>query len=164
LTAQPAQKTPDSIVILYTDGACAGNPGRGGYAAMLKYRGQQRTLSGGFRLTTNNRMELMAVIAGLEALTRPCRVRVFTDSQYVVQAMERGWARRWRANGWMRNRKEPALNADLWERLLKLCETHTVEFAWVRGHASDPDNAACDQLAVAAAAQPNLPPDPGFKV
>ncbi|HNT54656.1 MAG TPA: ribonuclease HI [Anaerolineaceae bacterium] len=167
MTAQPAkpdQRFTNSIVTLYTDGACSGNPGPGGYAALLKYKGQQRTLSGGFNQTTNNRMELMAVIAGLEALTRPCRVQVFTDSQYVAQAMQQGWARRWRANNWMRNRKEPALNSDLWERLLRLCETHRVEFTWVRGHASDPDNAACDRLAVAAAAQPNLPPDPGFKI
>ncbi|AEF94692.1 Ribonuclease H [Desulfotomaculum nigrificans CO-1-SRB] len=146
-------------VVIYTDGACSGNPGPGGYGVVLLYQGHRKELSGGFRDTTNNRMEILAAIVGLEALKESCNVTVYTDSQYLYNAIEKGWAKKWRANGWMRNKKEPALNPDLWDRLLKLMERHNVKFVWVKGHAGHPENERCDQLAVAAAKQPNLPPD-----
>ncbi len=146
-------------VTLYTDGGALGNPGPGGYGVVLKHRQQRKELSGGFRRTTNNRMELMAVITGLEALKTACQVTVYTDSRYVADAVEKGWARRWRANGWQRNKHEPALNADLWERLLTLIERHRVAFRWIKGHAGDPENERCDQLTQEAARQPHRPPD-----
>jgi ribonuclease HI len=146
-------------LFLYSDGACSGNPGPGGYGVILKYGEQFKELSGGFAHTTNNRMELLAVIKGLESLKEPCDVTVVSDSRYIVDAMEKGWARKWRANGWKRNRKEAALNPDLWARMLDLCDTHAVRFQWVNGHAGHPENERCDQLAVTAAAMPNLPED-----
>lgn len=146
-------------VAIYTDGACLGNPGPGGYGVVLLYRGHRKEFSAGFRDTTNNRMEILAAIIGLESLKEKCRVTLYTDSQYVVNSIEKGWSKKWRANGWMRNNIEPALNADLWARLLKLCEVHDVNFVWVRGHAGNPENERCDQLAVDAAKQPDLPPD-----
>ncbi|MGC9466999.1 MAG: ribonuclease HI [Anaerolineae bacterium] len=149
-------------VIAYTDGSSLGNPGPGGYGIILRYNGHEKELSGGFRCTTNNRMELLAAIKALEALTEQCRVTLYTDSQYLVKAIEEGWARRWQRNGWMRNRKEVALNPDLWKQLLRLCEEHNVEFVWVRGHAGDPLNERCDELAKQAAEQSSLPPDPGY--
>jgi ribonuclease HI len=144
---------------IYTDGACSGNPGPGGYGVILKYGDNYKELSGGLSGTTNNRMELLAVIKGLETLREPCEVTVVSDSRYIVDAMEKGWARKWRANGWMRNKKEPAMNPDLWTRALDLCDAHTVRFQWVNGHSGHPENERCDQLAVAAAAQPDLPRD-----
>jgi ribonuclease HI len=150
-------------VTVYTDGACNGNPGPGGYAAVLLGGGGRREVTGGRRLTTNNRMEMQAVIAALEALPGPCRATVHSDSQYVVEAMTKGWAARWRANGWRRNRTEFAVNTDLWGRLLDLCGTHDVAFVWVRGHAGDADNERCDQLAVAAAGGADLPADEGYE-
>jgi ribonuclease HI len=138
-------------VRLYTDGGCINNPGPGGYGVVLIYGSHRRELSGGFRWTTNNRMEIFAAIAGLEALKEPCRVTLFSDSQYVVNAMQKGWASRWQANGWRRSGKERALNPDLWERLLELCGIHEVKFEWVRGHAGDAENERCDELATAAA-------------
>jgi ribonuclease HI len=146
-------------ISLYTDGACSGNPGPGGYGVILKFGEHYKELSGGFSDTTNNRMELMAVIKGLESLKEPCEVTVVSDSRYIVDAMEKGWARKWRANGWMRNKKDAALNPDLWARLLGLCETHAVRFQWVNGHAGHLENERCDQLAVSAAAMPGLPAD-----
>ncbi len=143
-------------VIIYTDGACSGNPGIGGFGVILKFNGNRREISEGFRKTTNNRMELMAVIAGLETLKEKCSVTLFTDSQYIVNGITRGWARRWREKGWMRNKKEKALNPDLWEKLLKLCEYHQVEIRWVRGHAGDPENERADKLAVEAMRQKDL--------
>lgn len=139
-----------SLVTIYTDGACSGNPGPGGYAVILLSGGHRKELSGGFRKTTNNRMELLAAIVGLEALKRPCRVTVWTDSSYVHNAVRQGWAKKWQAQGWMRNKKERAENPDLWERLLELCERHAVEFQWLRGHAGHPENERADKLAVAA--------------
>ena len=136
-------------VTIYTDGACSGNPGPGGYGAILMYGSHKKELSGGDANTTNNRMELMGVITALEALNRPCQVDLYTDSQYVVNAIEKGWARKWQANGWMRNKKDKALNPDLWQRLLDLLETHQVTFHWVKGHAEHPYNTRCDELAVA---------------
>lgn len=146
-------------VTIYSDGACSGNPGPGGYGTILSFNGVTKELSGGFRNTTNNRMELLGAIAGLEALKEKCDVTMVTDSQYVVNGIEKGWAKRWQANGWMRNRKERAINPDLWERLLNATEKHSVRFTWVRGHNGHPENERCDELAVAAAAAPNLPED-----
>lgn len=138
-------------VSLYTDGACTGNPGPGGWGAILRCGGTEKELSGGEAQTTNNRMELMAAIEGLSALKRPCRVTLYSDSQYLVNAVTKGWAKRWQKNGWMRTKTEAALNPDLWERLLALLERHEVAFVWVRGHAGHPENERCDRLAVAQA-------------
>lgn len=136
-------------VTIYTDGACSGNPGPGGFGAILMYGDHKKELSGGEAETTNNRMELMGVITGLKALKRPCTVQLYTDSQYVVNAIEKGWAKKWRANGWMRNKKDKAMNPDLWQELLELLEVHQVTFHWVKGHADNPYNNRCDALAVA---------------
>lgn len=152
-----------SLVEIHTDGACLGNPGPGGYGVVLRYGDRRKELSGGYRRTTNNRMELLAVIKALEALTQPCQVVLHSDSRYVVDAMERGWARQWQANGWRRNRQEKALNPDLWETLLQLCARHAVEFRWVRGHSGNAENERCDRLAAQAAKQPDLPADPGYR-
>ena len=134
---------------LFTDGACSGNPGPGGWGAILRYNGIERELSGGEENTTNNRMERTAAIEGLSALKEPCRVRLVTDSRYVADGIGKGWAASWRKNGWRKADKKPALNADLWERLLRLTELHTVEIEWVRGHNGHPENERCDALAVA---------------
>lgn len=134
---------------LFTDGACSGNPGPGGWGAILRYNGIEKELSGGEENTTNNRMELTAVIEGLSALKEPCRVRLVTDSRYVADGIGKGWAASWRENGWRKADKKPALNADLWEKLLLLTERHTVEIEWVRGHNGHPENERCDALAVA---------------
>ncbi len=136
-------------VTIYTDGACSGNPGPGGWGAILEYNGHRKELSGGDPATTNNRMELLGVISALSALTEPCAVDLYTDSQYIVNAMTKGWAKKWQANGWMRNKKDPALNPDLWQQVLDLCGAHAVTFHWVKGHADNPNNNRCDQLAVA---------------
>ncbi len=149
-------------VTIYTDGACLGNPGPGGYGVVLLYDAHRKELSGGFRLTTNNRMEIMAAVVGLTALKTRCRVTLYSDSQYVINAMTQGWVERWRANGWKRNRRDQALNPDLWEQLLQLCRRHEVNFVWVRGHNENPENERCDELARLAAARPDLPPDPGY--
>jgi ribonuclease HI len=150
-------------VVIYTDGACSGNPGPGGYGAVLLFNGNRKELSGGFRLTTNNRMEMLAAIEALRSLKDRCAVKLHSDSQYVVNAIQQGWAKRWRANGWMRNKKEKAVNPDLWAQLLDLCAQHQVEFVWVRGHSGNIENERCDVLAVAAAQQPNLPVDEGYR-
>ncbi|MBM3789593.1 MAG: ribonuclease HI [Acidobacteria bacterium] len=151
-----APEAPESEVTIYTDGGCIYNPGPGGYGVILIYGDRRKELSAGFRRTTNNRMEIMAAIAGLEALKRPCTVTVFSDSQYLVHAIELGWAMRWKAHAWWRNRDERALNPDLWDRLLQLCEVHRVRFQWVRGHAGNPENERCDQMARRAVESPNL--------
>lgn len=149
-------------ILVYTDGSSLGNPGPGGYGAVLRYGAHERELSGGFQCTTNNRMEIFAAIQALKALTEPCQVTLHTDSQYLVNAITKGWARRWQRNQWKRNKRESALNPDLWEQLLDLCGKHDVTFVWVPGHAGDPLNERCDVLAKSAAAQPHLPPDPGY--
>jgi ribonuclease HI len=146
-------------VKIFTDGACSGNPGPGGFGVVLRFNGVEKELSGGFKNTTNNRMELMGAIAGLEALKEPCEVTLTTDSQYLVNAIEKGWVYKWKANGWMRNNKEEALNRDLWERLLRVMEKHRVHFQWIRGHAGHAENERCDRLAVQAASKDNLPED-----
>lgn len=150
-------------VTIYTDGACIGNPGPGGYGVVLLYGNHRKEISGGFRSTTNNRMEIMASIAGLSALKPKCAVTLYTDSQYLADAVMKGWAKRWRANGWKRNKREKALNSDLWEKLLDLCEQHEVEFVWVRGHAGDPENERCDRLSMQAAQGKDLPADVGYE-
>ena len=137
-------------VEIYTDGACSGNPGPGGYGAILVYRGVERELSAGFAETTNNRMELLAVISALELLKEPCEVTLTSDSRYVVDAVEKCWVRDWQRRGWRKADGKPALNADLWQRLLPLLERHRVTFCWVRGHAGHPYNERCDRLAVEA--------------
>ncbi|MDF1513725.1 MAG: ribonuclease HI, partial [Anaerolineae bacterium] len=150
-------------IIIYTDGSALGNPGPGGYGVILKHGGHIKELSGGFRRTTNNRMEILAAIIGLQALKYPSRVTLYTDSQYLVNAVTKGWVKRWRARGWMRNKKEPALNSDLWQQLLSLLDIHDVEFIWLRGHSGNHDNERCDQLAKQAAQQQNLPPDKAYE-
>lgn len=149
-------------IIVFTDGACSGNPGPGGYGIVMLYKEHRKELSGGYANTTNNRMEMLAAIVALEQLKEVCNVTIHTDSQYLVNGIEKGWAKKWKAQGWMRNKKDPALNVDLWKRLLDLCSKHTVKFNWVRGHAGNTENERCDQLAVEASKQPNLKPDPGF--
>ena len=136
-------------VTLYTDGACSGNPGPGGWAAILKYKDVERCLSGGEAQTTNNRMELTAVIQGLEALKEPCAVELWSDSKYVIDALDKGWARAWQKKGWIKADKKPALNVDLWEKLLALADTHQLNCHWVKGHDENEFNNRCDALAVA---------------
>ena len=155
-------------VTLYTDGACSGNPGPGGWGAILMFGEHKKELSGGEKNTTNNRMELTAVIQGLQALKEPCIVELYSDSKYVLDALDKGWAVGWRARGWKKADKKPALNPDLWENLLNLCEVHTVNLHWVKGHAGHPENERCDRLAVAAGAGAIaegkvLPPDTGYE-
>ena len=135
-------------VTIYTDGACSGNPGPGGWAALVKYKDVVKELSGGEAQTTNNRMELSAVIEALKILKEPCQVDLFSDSKYVVDAMVKGWAEGWKANGWRKSDKSKALNIDLWEVLLDLCDLHQVSFHWVKGHADNPYNNRCDEMAV----------------
>ena len=134
---------------MFTDGACSGNPGAGGWGTILRCGGHEKELSGGEKTTTNNRMELTAVIKGLEALKEPCEVELYTDSKYIVDSVTKGWAVKWRNNGWIKPDKNPALNPDLWERLLDLLDIHKVDFNWVKGHAGHPENERCDKLAVA---------------
>lgn len=135
-------------VIIYTDGACSGNPGPGGWGTILDYKGKRKELSGGEAVTTNNRMELTAVIEGLKALKEKCSVTVVTDSQYVSNGINLGWARSWQKNGWRKKDKKPALNPELWEELLQLCDKHTVTINWIKGHAGHPENERCDEMAV----------------
>ena len=136
-------------VTVYTDGACSGNPGPGGWGAVLQYKGVEKEISGGERETTNNRMELTAVISALECLKEPCVVELYSDSRYVIDALEKGWAEGWRKKGWKRSGKEPALNPDLWETLLNLVEKHEMHYHWVKGHEDNVYNNRCDELAVA---------------
>ncbi len=137
-------------VEIFTDGACSGNPGPGGWGAILRYNGVEKELSGSERETTNNRMELSAVISALSALKEPCKVTLTSDSKYVLDAVLKGWVYSWQKNGWRKADKKPALNVDLWEKLLPLLEKHDVQFCWVHGHQGHPENERCDALAVAA--------------
>lgn len=140
-------------VEIFTDGACSGNPGPGGYGVLLRYNGNEKQLSEGFINTTNNRMELLAAIRGLEALKQKCHVTLYTDSQYVANGINKGWAKSWKAKGWIKSDRKPALNADLWDKLLNLIDSHEVEIIWLKGHAGHPENELCDRLAVAASKQ-----------
>lgn len=152
----------DPDVVVHTDGCCLGNPGDGGYGIVFNRNGRRSEMSAGFRNTTNNRMELLACIVALESLNSPGRVVIYSDSKYVVDAMRKGWVRKWQANNWMRNKRDPALNVDLWLRLLEQCEKHAVEFRWVRGHSGNKENEKCDQLAREAAREKNLQKDEGY--
>ena len=147
---------------IYTDGACSGNPGKGGYGVVMLYKDKRKELSEGFIETTNNRMEILAVIKGLEALKEPCNINLYSDSKYVVDAVEKGWAKKWKSNGWKRNKKEMASNIDMWERLLNLLEKHNVKFIWVKGHADNVENERCDFLARQAIDNSNLNKDVGY--
>lgn len=135
-------------VTIYTDGACSGNPGPGGWGAILMYGAHKRELSGGEADTTNNRMELTAVIRALSLLKEPCIVELWSDSKYVIDGLSKGWAKGWKAKGWVKSDKKPALNSDLWEQLLGLIAQHEVHYHWVKGHAENPKNNRCDELAV----------------
>ncbi len=137
------------LVELYTDGACSGNPGPGGWGAVLRYNGREKELCGGAENTTNNRMELTAVLSGLKALKQPCTVELYTDSKYVADSIEKGWVFSWQQRGWVKADKKPALNADLWQELLTLLKQHTLHIHWIKGHAGHPENERCDRLAVA---------------
>ena len=136
-------------VILYTDGACSGNPGPGGWGAILEYQGYEKEFSGGEENTTNNRMELTAVIEGLSKLKEPCIVELYSDSKYVIDGLEKGWAEGWKKRGWIKSDKKPALNPDLWDQLLTLTHIHQMRYHWVKGHAENPKNNRCDEMAVA---------------
>lgn len=135
-------------VTIYTDGACSGNPGAGGWGTILDYQGKRKELSGGDAHTTNNKMELTAVIEGLKALNQPCKVTVITDSQYVANGINLGWAKGWKENNWRKKDKKPALNPELWDELLTLTEKHEVTIEWIKGHAGHPENERCDEMAV----------------
>ncbi len=156
-------KPSDRLVTIYTDGGCDPNPGPGGYGVVLLYGAHRKELCGGFRLTTNNRMEILAAIQGLAALKQPCRVQLYSDSEYLVKAMTLGWVQRWKARGWRRSGREKAKNVDLWERLLPLCAQHEVTFHWLRGHAGHPENERCDQLAASGRSPAGLPKDEGYE-
>jgi ribonuclease HI len=150
-------------VEIYTDGGCEPNPGPGGYGVVLVHPKKRAEASGGFRSTTNNRMEILAAIKGLQMLKQPCKVTLYSDSQYLVDTIMKGWAVAWKKKDWWRTNQERAANVDLWETLLALCETHQVEFRWVRGHAGNVENERCDQLSTAALRQPNPPADEGYE-
>ena len=154
--------TLNKTVSIYTDGACSGNPGPGGYGIVLLHGPHRKELSAAYKKTTNNRMEILAAVAALEALKEPCNVNLYSDSRYLVDAIEKGWVVRWRANGWMRNRSDAALNVDLWERLLPLLDKHSVRFIWVRGHADNAENNRCDELARDAITKGDFLEDGGF--
>ena len=136
-------------VTLYTDGACSGNPGTGGWGAILEYQGYEKEFSGGEDNTTNNRMELTAVIEGLSKINQPCIVELYSDSKYVIDGLQKGWAEGWKKRGWIKSDKKPALNPDLWDQLLTLTQMHQMRYHWVKGHAENPKNNRCDELAVA---------------
>jgi len=150
-------------VEIYTDGGCEPNPGAGGYGAVLLHPKKRAETSGGFRLTTNNRMEICAAIAGLEMLKQSCKVILYSDSQYLVKAMMEGWVATWKRNDWWRTNTERPENVDLWKRLDELCQTHQVEFQWVKGHAGNVENECCDRLSMTALRQANLPADEGYE-
>ena len=168
LTIKPKSsfQSPASVacntIIIYTDGACTGNPGKGGYGAVIIDGDRREELSAGYKLTTNNRMEMMGAIAALESLKSNSKVKLHSDSKYIVDAMVKGWAKKWQANGWRRTSKEMAKNPDLWQELLDLCKIHDVEFVWVKAHAGIAENERCDRLAVAAAHGSNLIIDQGY--
>jgi ribonuclease HI len=161
MTVEPIEKARPHVKI-YTDGACDPNPGPGGYGVVLLHPKKRAEVSGGFRETTNNRMELFAAIKGLEMLKRPCKVTLYSDSQYLVHGMTKGWVARWKKRDWWRTNTERVINADLWQRLLALCEVHQVGFAWVRGHAGNKENERCDVISRAARRQSGLPIDAGY--
>ena len=163
-TKSPAASSSSSsdTIIVYTDGACTGNPGKGGYGAVIIDGDRREELSAGYKLTTNNRMEMMGAIAALESLKSNSKVKLHTDSKYIVDAVNKGWAKKWQSKGWRRNAKEMAKNPDLWQEILDLCKIHEIEFIWVKGHAGIAENERCDRLAVDAAHGSNLAVDEGY--
>ena len=164
MNPQPVStSTPRPRVEIYTDGGCEPNPGPGGYGVVLVHPKKRAEASGGFRLTTNNRMEILAAITGLEMLRQPCAVTLYSDSLYLVKAMMQGWVANWKRKHWWRTKLERPENVDLWKRLDALCQVHQVEFRWVKGHAGHPDNERCDQLCSLALRRPNLPADDGYE-
>ncbi|MDO8578853.1 MAG: ribonuclease HI [Dehalococcoidales bacterium] len=154
---------PGAELEIWTDGACSVNPGPGGYGILFKYQGRVWEKSGGFRLTTNNRMELMGVIVALETLPSNSKVKLFSDSQYLVNSITKGWTEGWRARGWIKKGGHAVPNADLWKRLLDLCGRHEIDIQWVKGHNGSPENERCDEMAVAEAGKRNLPEDKGYQ-
>jgi len=150
-------------IVIYTDGGCSNNPGPGGYGVVCVRGKNRKELSGGFRRTTNNRMELMACIVALRSLKSKHAVTVYSDSKYVVDGINQGWAERWKAKGWMRTKTDKAENVDLWSELLELCNKHKIMFKWVRGHAGNPENERCDKLALSAMSKKGLPPDRSYE-
>jgi ribonuclease HI len=162
MNAKSAINGPPEIEI-YTDGGCEPNPGLGGYGAVLVHPKKRKEVSGGFRKTTNNRMEIFAAIAGLELLTQPCKVALYSDSEYLVNAMTKGWVESWKRKQWWHSKTERVPNRDLWQRLLGLCEKHQVEFRWVKAHAGHTENERCDRLAMTALREPNLPVDESYE-
>lgn len=174
LNAEPIE-APSGIIIdsvlrpgieleIWTDGACAVNPGPGGYGIVFEHQGQKWEKAGGFRLTTNNRMEIMGALVALEILPEKCKAIIYSDSQYLVNSITKGWAKRWRSKGWNKKGNKKVPNADLWERMLQLCAQHKVEFRWIKGHNSNVGNERCDQLAESAARKSNLPIDEGYSI
>lgn len=151
-------------ISIYTDGGCSNNPGPGGYGVIIEMDGKREEYFGGFRLTTNNRMELTAAIIGLQKITGNKNIRLFSDSRYLVDGMEKGWAKTWQSHRWRKADKSRAVNIDLWQQLLNLCEQHDVKFVWVEGHSGHPQNERCDKLAMKARGQKNLPIDPGYEL
>lgn len=149
-------------VEIFTDGACSGNPGNGGFGAILKYNGHAKEIAQGYKCTTNNRMELLAAITALEILKEPCKVTLYSDSKYLVDSVNLGWIEKWKANNWKRNSKETAKNIDLLTRLCAQLERHKVDFIWIKGHDGHPENERCDELATTAAKSENLPEDSGY--
>ena len=149
-------------VVIYTDGACKGNPGKGAYAAVLLHGEHRKEIAAGYRLTTNNRMELMAAIAALELLQQPCRIELHSDSKYLVQAINDNWIAGWQKKGWINSKKEPVKNQDLWKRLLKVIDSHDITWKWVKGHAGNKENERCDLLANEAVSAEGLLEDEGF--
>lgn len=157
---KPGDEIPK--IELYSDGGADPNPGKGGFGVILSWKGIRKEFSEGYKLTTNNRMELLGVIRGLEKLKVKSDVQVFTDSKYVVDGIEMGWAHKWKANGWYRTKNDKAINADLWAQLLELTNKHIVKFNWIRGHNGHPENERCDQLATQALNMPHLTDDVGY--
>jgi ribonuclease HI len=153
----------DGHITVYTDGSALGNPGPGGYGALLIYKGKRKELSGGFRLTTNNRMEILAIVECLDVLKRPCKVTVWSDSQYVVNTMSKGWIHSWQKKNWIKSDKKPVKNIDLWKRMLEVAQPHDVTYQWLRGHTGHEENERCDVLAKEAANGTNLPADKGYE-
>jgi len=154
---------PQKNVVIYTDGACSGNPGPGGYGAVLIYKTWRKEISAGYRWTTNNRMELLALIESVDLLKEPCKLSIFSDSKYVIQGFTKGWMAGWRKNGWITASKKPVQNRDLWERLDTLLGGHEFSFTWVKGHAENKENNRCDALAVSASKKNPDTIDEGFE-
>jgi len=153
---------PGMKLEIWTDGACAVNPGPGGFGIVFEYQGQKWEKAGGFRLTTNNRMEIMGALVALEILPEKCKAIIYTDSQYLFNSIMKGWAKKWRSKSWKKKGNKMVPNSDLWEKMLQLCANNEVEFKWIRGHSSNVDHNRCDRMAESAARKPNLPVDEGY--